>query len=219
LPEDALILGAFNSAHNITYQTLSLWAKIMHQLPDASLSILCNEGIGRENIRAAFRETGIEAGRVMFFSKEPYERYLARIASSDLALDTHPYNGHTTSSDILWAETPLVTLKGGSFASRVSESLLLAIGLPELVAKDETGYCGLVVDLARNGDKRHEIRRRLEFNRTMAPLFDTDRFTRHLERAYELMADRVRAGLPPDHIDVEPLPPRKAPFLKELPEI
>jgi predicted O-linked N-acetylglucosamine transferase (SPINDLY family) len=168
LPDERLILGSFNSAHKITYETMRLWAKIMRQLPDALLMVLCKEGIARDNIGAAFREAGSDPGQITFFSKEPYERYLTRIASVDLALDTHPYNGHTTSSDILWAATPLVTFRGGSFASRVSASLLEAIGVPELAASDESGYCDLVVALARDGDRRQEIRHRLETNRAIA---------------------------------------------------
>jgi predicted O-linked N-acetylglucosamine transferase (SPINDLY family) len=212
LPEDRLILASFNAAHKITGGTLDLWARIMRELPDAALLILCREGRVRDNIRAAFKAAGADPRQIIFFGKQAYEPYLTRIALVDLALDTHPYNGHTTSSDILWAGTPLVTFKGGSFAARVSESLLLAIGLPELVARDETDYCRLAVELARDSDRRQQIRQRLAANRTIAPLFDTDRFTRHLERAYQLMAERARNGLPPDHIDVDALPRRTTAF-------
>jgi predicted O-linked N-acetylglucosamine transferase (SPINDLY family) len=213
LPEDKLILGSFNAANKITRETLFLWAEIMQRLPDAVLLMLCKQGLARENVIAAFRQVGVSPERIIFFAKEAYERYLTRIALVDLALDTHPYNGHTTSSDILWAGTPLVTFRGGCFASRVSASLLHAIDVPELIADNEVAYGKLVVDLVHDRDRRERLRQRLERNRTITPLFDTDRFTRHLERGYELMAERARAGLAPDHIDVQPLPPRQAPFL------
>jgi predicted O-linked N-acetylglucosamine transferase (SPINDLY family) len=173
------------------------------------LTILCRDGTARQNIRSVFREENIDTARLLFFGNEPYERYLTRIALVDVALDTNPYNGHTTSSDILWAGTPLVTLRGSSFAARVSESLLGAIDLAELVARDETDYCDLAVELARDSARRQQIRARLQHNRDIKPLFDTDRFTRHLESAYQLMAERARNGLPPDHIDVASLPNRK----------
>jgi predicted O-linked N-acetylglucosamine transferase (SPINDLY family) len=106
-----------------------------------------------------------------------------------------------------------VTFKGRSFASRVSESLLNAIGLPDLVAEDPAGFADLAVALAGDPERLAEIRARLAANRVSAPLFDTERFTRHLERAYEMMIERARAGLAPDHIDVPALPPREGAFL------
>lgn len=72
----------------------------------------------------------------------------------------------------------------------------------------------LAVDLATNPERRAAIRSRLEGARLIAPLFDAERFARHLETAYEMMAERARAGLPPDHIDVPALPPRETPFFR-----
>jgi predicted O-linked N-acetylglucosamine transferase (SPINDLY family) len=206
LPEDKLLLGSFNASHKIVYRMIKLWARIMASLPDACLCLLCKNEDAQENIRSAFANLGIDPRRLIFSTGEPYERYLTRISLTDLALDIAPYNGHTTSSDILWAGTPLVTVKGTSFASRVSESLLWALGLPELVAANDDDYCALAVKLGEDASARAEYRQRIADNRLTAPLFDTERFTRHLERAYEQMADRARRGLPPDHIDIEPLP-------------
>jgi predicted O-linked N-acetylglucosamine transferase (SPINDLY family) len=202
LPEDRFVFGSFNAVHKITRATLRLWAEILRRVPDAVIYLLCNDPLARGKIADAFAYEGIDDGRLIFFANVAYEAYLGRITAVDLALDTHPYNGHTTTSDILWAGTPLVTFKGKSFASRVSESLLEAIGLPDLVAADAAGFCDLAVALAGNSARRAELRERITANRTTAPLFDTDRFIRHLERGYEMMMERARAGLPPDHIDV-----------------
>lgn len=212
MPDGKIILGSFNAAHKITDATLRSWAKILRRLPDAHLSILCRQGAARESIRSVFCEENIDTEKLLFFGHEPYARYLTRIALVDIALDINPCNGHTTSSDILWVGTPLVTFRGSSFAARVSESLLAAIDVPELVASDETDYCDLAVELAGDPDRLRQIRARLQYNRRIKPLFDTERFTRHLESAYQMMAERARNGLPPDHIDVPPLPGRTASF-------
>ncbi|MGR6432238.1 O-linked N-acetylglucosamine transferase, SPINDLY family protein [Rhizobium sp. PAMB 3174] len=213
LPNDRLVFGSFNSPAKITMTTLDLWADILRRVPDSVFCLLCRKGLPRENLAKVFASRGVAAERLIFFSGEAYDSYLSRIAAVDLALDAYPCNGHTTTSDILWAGTPLVTFKGGSFASRVSESLLTAVGLPDLVADDAAGFADLAVALAGDRERLAAVRARLAVSRVSAPLFDTERFARHLERAYEMMIERARAGLGPDHIDVPALPARGGTFL------
>ncbi|HZB91955.1 MAG TPA: hypothetical protein VE397_10965, partial [Stellaceae bacterium] len=110
----------------------------------------------------------------------------------------------TTASDALWAGLPVVTQIGDTFAGRVAASLLQAIGLPELITTSQQEYETLAISLARHPARLAEIRSELEKNRLTAPLFDTQRSTRHIERAYEAIYARYQAGLPPDHIDVPP---------------
>ncbi|MCO6186675.1 hypothetical protein [Rhizobium sp. L1K21] len=205
LPENKIILGSFNTPTKISPEVLRLWAAILKRIPDAVLNLLCSDATARQNIAAALAEEGVDPAQLLFFAGEPYLRFLARIAAVDIALDTFPYNGHTTTSDILWMGTPVVAMKGTHFAGRVSESLLAAIGAPELVATDADGYCDLAVRLASDAAMRETVRNRLASNRRLWPLFDTERFTRHLELGYEAMATRARQGLAPDHLDIEAL--------------
>jgi predicted O-linked N-acetylglucosamine transferase (SPINDLY family) len=128
--------------------------------------------------------------------------HLARLALADLFLDGLPYNAHTTASDALWAGVPLVTQKGSTFPGRVAASLLHAIGLPELVSEDERDFEVLAVKLARDTDMLHSVRRTLRRNRSAMPLFDTSRFTRQIESAYETMLVRSERGEPPAHFAV-----------------
>ncbi len=212
LPEGKVVLGSFNAPNKMAPEVIRVWADILNRLPGAVLNMLCSEAAARDNIRAAFADAGADLDRIVFFAGEAYRKFLARIEAVDIALDSFPCNGHTTSSDILWVGTPMVARKGSHFAGRVSESLLNAMGMPELIASNNDAYCDLVVNLAENPERRAGIRQQLQQNRTRMPLFDTERFTRHLERAYEMMAARSRQGLPPDHLDVEALPVRTAPF-------
>lgn len=212
LPEDAFIFGSFNKPAKITADVAGLWAEALHAVPGSVLWLLCQPGPARDNFTAHMETLGITADRIFFAPRADYEEHIARIQVADLALDTFPYSGHTTTSDCLWAGVPVVALKGTNFASRVSESLLTAIGLPELVAKDRAGFVELAARLASHPEERAAVRDRLAANRLMAPLFDTERFTRHLESAYETMVMRARAGREPAAFDVAPLPPRETPF-------
>ncbi len=94
----------------------------------------------------------------------------------------------------------------------MSESLLTALGLPDLVAENEDEVVERCAALANDRARLAEIRARIATNRSVAPLFDTLRFTRHLERAYEMIVERARKGLEPDHFDVPELPSPDGPF-------
>ena len=121
---------------------------------------------------------------------------------ADLMLDTRIYNGHATGSDALWAGVPVITLEGGHFASRVGSSMLHAVGLPELVAKDLSEYENLAIGLASSPAKRDGVRSRLAKNRTTSPLFDTHSFVRCLETAYKKMVFLYHEGRDPEDIEV-----------------
>ena len=109
-------------------------------------------------------------------------------------MDTLPYNAHTTASDALWAGLPVVTCLGRAFAGRVAGSLLNAVGLPELVTRSFEDYEALALQLATNPAVLSDVRAKLARNRTTAPLFDTDRFRRHVESAYIEMWERYQRG-------------------------
>ncbi|MBB4007146.1 O-linked N-acetylglucosamine transferase, SPINDLY family protein [Allorhizobium taibaishanense] len=219
LPQDAFVFASFNSPAKISPQTVDLWVRVLKAVPESLLWILASGPLLQENFATECVRLGIDRERVIFAEGADYPDHVSRVGLADLALDTFPYNGHTTTSDLLWGGLPVLTKRGQTFASRVSESLLTAIGLPDLVAEDEDDFVAKAVDFAAHPHKIAALKQRLAENRRIAPLFDTDRFTRHLERAYDMMAERSRAGLAPDHIDVPALPPRQTPFLAEsLPE-
>ncbi|OJU03458.1 MAG: hypothetical protein BGN83_00050 [Rhizobium sp. 63-7] len=212
LPEDRIVFASFNTHRKITAETGRLWSNILKQVEDSILWIMCSDPFAQENLVDYMQARGITRERIVFTASKPYAEHVARLQAADIGLDTFPCNGHTTTSDKLWAGLPVATKKGSNFASRVSESLLNALGVPELVAADDDDYVRLCVELARDHEKRAAIRQKIADNRFSAPLFDTERFTRHLEQAYEMMAERAKAGLEPDHIDVPALPPRTHPF-------
>jgi predicted O-linked N-acetylglucosamine transferase (SPINDLY family) len=133
------------------------------------------------------------------------EDYLARIRLADLFLDTLYYNAHATASDALWAGVPVLTCSGSTFASRVAGSLLEAVGLPELITSSLADYEALAVRLARNPALLSELRQKLARQRETFPLFNTERFTRHIEAAYTTMWERSQRGEPPQSFAVAPI--------------
>jgi len=140
---------------------------------------------------------GIAPNRLVFASKVKLEDHLARHRLADLFLDTLPCNAHTTASDALWAGLPVVSCAGTTFAGRVAGSLLHAVGLPELVTNTLEDYEALALKLATDATLLREIKERLAQNRLTKPLFNTDRFRRHIEAAYTTMWEIHQRGEEP----------------------
>jgi predicted O-linked N-acetylglucosamine transferase (SPINDLY family) len=176
--------------------------RILKQVPESLLWLL--EGLPQfaQNLRREAERQGVDGSRILFAPVMKLSPHLARLGSADLFLDGLPYNAHTTASDALWAGVPLVTLRGRAFPGRVAASLLYAVGLPELVAEDRQNFEALAVRLALDPDLLASMREKLARNRLAAPLFDTARFTRHIESAYETMLETWRRGEPPAHFAV-----------------
>ena len=127
---------------------------------------------------------------------------LARLGQADLFLDTLLINAHTGASDALWAGLPVLTCPQQAFPSRVAASVVCAAGLPDLACRDLAEYEEKAVELAVRPDRLRDMRRHLEGGHARLPLFDTARFARNLERAYETMWQRWLAGEAPRPFDV-----------------
>jgi predicted O-linked N-acetylglucosamine transferase (SPINDLY family) len=181
LPAEAFVFCAFNHNHKFTLELFSVWMRILKRTPNSVLWLLADNGSARDNLLRHAEEQGVEGKRLVFAPRVPPEEYLARFQLADLFLDTLPFNGGTTASDALWAGLPLLTCSGRSFASRMAGSLLLAIGLPELITTSLQEYEAKAVALAADREALGELRTRLAANRGSSPLFDTPRFTKALE--------------------------------------
>ncbi|MBS0500568.1 MAG: tetratricopeptide repeat protein [Burkholderiaceae bacterium] len=206
LPSGAFVFCCFNHHYKITREVFGLWMELLRQRPASVLWLLVPEGDARRNLRAAAAAHGVDAQRLVFAGRAPLPQHLARHACADLFLDTWPYNAHTTASDALWAGLPVLTCAGASFAARVGASLLQACGLPDLVTHDARAYVDQALQLSAEPERVQAFKRQLAQTRLAVPLFDTARFARHLERAFDLAWERHAQGLPPDHIRVPALP-------------
>ena len=187
LPEDAFVFCAFNTSYKIEPVIFDVWMRILAQLPGSVLWLLGKNQTIADNLKKAAEKRGVLPQRLHFSGKLPKDQHLARIRLADLALDTRIVGGAASTSDVLWAGVPVITMTGTHFASRMSTSILNAMGLPELIATDTDGYEALALALAQNPGRLAQFKTRIGENRQTAPLFDTPRFVQNLERAYEQM--------------------------------
>jgi protein O-GlcNAc transferase len=202
LPEDAFVFCNFNQPFKITRQMFAFWMDLLRERPNAVLWLLDDNRWATETLRKQVTAYGIAPERIIFGRRLPLPQHLARLRLADMALDCPPCGSHTTASDALWAGTPHLAARGNSFAARVSSSLLTAIGLSELIAGTMEDYQALVLRLSRDRSLISMARAKLAVNRLSAPLFDSRRFTRHLEAGYEAVWRRRLDGLPAGHIDI-----------------
>ena len=195
-----------NNSYKVLPQAFDVWMRVLQQVPGSVLWLLGETPIVQARLRAQAQARGVSPERLVFAQRLPYEQYLAQYRQADLFLDTLPFNAGTTASDALWAGLPVLSQVGNRFAGRMAASLLHAVGLHELVAQSESEYESLAVQLARDPQRLSGLRKRLDEQRMRCPLFDTERFTRHLESALQTMCERQRQGLPPASFDVPALP-------------
>lgn len=189
LPEQGFVFCCFNTAYKLLPDIFAAWMRILRAKPGSVLWLYLPNALVADNLRRAAAAHGVDPARLVFAGNRPLAEHLARYRLADLFVDSFPYTGHTTTSDSLWAGLPVLTLEGGTFASRVASSLLQAVGLPELITRSLPEYEALALRLANDPELLGGLRRRLADNRMTAPLFDSRRFTRHMEAAFTTMWD------------------------------
>lgn len=202
LPEAGVVFCSFNNVYKITPSEYDIWMRLLSQVEGSVLWLLGDNRWAEANLREEAAARGVDPGRLVFAARMKLPDHLARQSCADLFLDSFNCNAHTTASDALWAGLPVVTKLGESFAARVAGSLLHAVGLPELATETEAAYERVALGLAMDADRLAAIKAKLAENRSTTPLFDTELYARHIERAYELAHDRHVTGLQPDHIEV-----------------
>ncbi len=192
LPDDAFVFCSFNNTYKLNAPVFDVWMRLLANVPRSVLWILASDEGCRANLRREAAARGIDPNRLVFAGKMPIEQHLARHRLADLFLDTLPCNAHTTASDALWAGLPVLTCLGETFSGRVAASLLTAMGLPELIAGSLDEYERMALAMAQEPSRLESVRRKIAAGRETSPLFDTTRYTRNLERAYETMVDIMR---------------------------
>jgi protein O-GlcNAc transferase len=195
LPERGFVFCSFNQTFKLNAGMASIWARLLSATPGSVLWLLdFGSERARVNLHAFFEAKGVARERVIFAPRLAQEAHLARLQLADLALDTLPTGSHTTGSDALWAGVPMVTAVGALFAGRVGASLVHAVGLDDLIARDLEGYFQIALALASDPAWHAQIRKRLAQARNEAALFDSVRFTRDLERLYVAIVRREVEG-------------------------
>jgi protein O-GlcNAc transferase len=205
LPETGFVFCSFNNSYKITPRIFDVWMRLLREIAGSVLWLSGTNAAAVNNLRREAEIRGVRADRLIFAPRTKLnEDHLARQRLADLFLDTLPYNAHTAAYDALWAGLPVLTCIGNTFAGRVGASLLNSIGLPELVTNSLDEYETLALKLATDASYLQSIRHKLEKNRLSYPLFDTDRFRRHIEAAYTTMWEIWQRGESPRSFSVGP---------------
>jgi predicted O-linked N-acetylglucosamine transferase (SPINDLY family) len=183
-----ITFGSFNNFAKLSASNIALWARVLDAMPDATLLIktsgLQDPGL-QELVAERFRAAGIDRARLELTApNDSIEEHMRCYDRVDIALDSYPYHGTTTTMDALWMGVPVVTLRGDRHAARVSASILHTLGLDELVAGSAQEYAAIAQRLARDPDQLETLRRTLRERVRASPLMDGTRFTRELENAY-----------------------------------
>jgi predicted O-linked N-acetylglucosamine transferase (SPINDLY family) len=204
LPAAGFVFCCFNNTWKIAPPVFDVWMRLLKAVEGSALWLYRDNAHAEANLRKEAAARGIDPSRLVFAPPLPHGDHLARHRIADLFLDTLPYNAHTTASDALWAGLPVLTCQGEAFAGRVAASLLTAVGLSDLVTQSLDEYESLALSLATDAPLLTGFRQELERNRLEFPLFDSDRFCRHIERAYTTMWELWQRSEKPRSFSIAP---------------
>jgi len=189
LSANHVTFGSFNNLAKINDVVLDTWAAIVEEVPDSVLLLkargLRNDMV-KQRIAEAFAARGVDATtrvRLMGHERSALD-HLRMYNQVDIALDTFPYNGTTTTCEALWMGTPVVTFEGGWHAARVGTSILTHAGLSDLVAKNRQGYIERAVALGRDKAMLAASRLGLRERFARSAVMDPERLSRALENLY-----------------------------------
>ena len=185
LPENSFVFCSFNNTYKISKVEFEIWMRLLKKVEGSVLWLLKSNQWSETNLKKEAENFGINSSRLIFAHRVNTAEHLARHKFADLFLDTFNVNAHTTASDALWAGLPVVTKLGKSFVARVAASLLNSVGLQELITENNKDYEDLIFDLASKPQRLKKIRDKLILNRNICPLFNTEVYTKDLEKSYK----------------------------------
>ena len=186
---DSIVFGSFNNLPKINAQVIATWAEIMNQVEDSTL-FLKSRSFSDNNVcedyLSMFEQHGITRNRITLVGLiENDLEHMQCYNNIDIALDTFPYNGTTTTCEALWMGVPVICFSGDRHASRVSSSLLHAAGFSELIAEDRNGYIEKAVALAKAPERLQHYKTTIRDQMLHSPLCDANNFAKKIEDIYK----------------------------------
>jgi len=183
-----LTFGSFNAALKITEAACRRWGELLARVPRSRLLVAnIKSARKREAILRAIAAAGVDVARVTFTARVPLDQYLALHNSVDIALDSSPYGGGTTTLDAIYMGAPVAAATGDRSVSRSAAGVLRALGLDDWVAASIDGWVDMVVARAADRETLRTLRAELRPRLLASPLADMPRFVRDLEAAYRAM--------------------------------
>ena len=192
LKHGIITFGSFNQRKKLSDDCIRLWANVLKAVPNSRMLVKSIVGLGEPGLRHEFRQLfeqeGVSGERILIDSAiGAYEKHLEKYSGIDIALDTIPYNGTTTTCEALWMGVPVITLAGNQHVSRVGVSLLTNAGLSDLIAQSEDEFVNIAVNLAGNFDKLSAIRKALRDSIKPSRLFNAKAMAQDVSDALRSM--------------------------------
>jgi len=204
LKAGALTFGCLAPQYKITTEVLEVWSGILRKSPGSRLilkNVVLGKPAARDFVRDLFARFGVPPERVDLDGPAEHFTFLGRYDDIDVALDTFPYNGGTTTMEAVWQGVPVLTFTGDRWAARISTSLLMEADLADFVAADLEGYVARAIALAHDPDtpfRLGELRRSMRDRLRAASACDVRGFARNMESEYLKMTRKVGEPPPPD---------------------
>ena len=171
-----ITFGSFNNFNKINEDVIHVWANILNQVNGSKLILKSSIKKDLDNFKLIFEKLGVIKSVVFLPKSKSFEDHIKLYNQIDIALDTFPYNGVTTSFEALWMGVPVVTMKGYNFNSRCGESINKNLNMEQLIAKNEDDYVSKAVSLSTDRDKFLNIRKSIFLDAIDSPLFNKKRF-------------------------------------------
>ena len=186
-PSERVVFGSFNKSTKITDPCLDLWCRVLEAVPSASLLILDVSSNDKQALLKRIGQRNIDIARISTLERQTVEAYFRTINSVDIALDTLPYNGATTTLDTLWMGVPIAALRGERGIARGGYSILRSMNATELIAENPDEYVDLNVRLSTDQVWRKTLRATLRDRLRASPLMNAAAFVADLETGYRFM--------------------------------
>jgi len=186
-----ITFGSFNSFNKINLNVVEVWSKILKNVKNSKLILKSSKILNIDRLKELFKKNGVLESVSFFERNHSFEEHLDLYQNIDIALDTFPYNGVTTSFEAIWMNVPVLTMKGFNFNSRCGESINKNIGINYLIARDEREYIDKAIELSKDVEKLTSIRNKIFNELTSSSLFDKDKFSLEFFRSLETVYNQL----------------------------
>ena len=174
-----ITFASFNNFRKITPRVIKIWSEILKKIPNSKLLLKSSFPVDDSKLKKEFNKHGIDNSLIFQPKTENFKKHLKLYENVDIALDTFPYNGVTTSFEAIWMGVPVITMSGFNFNSRCGESINKNIGMKSLIAEDDKHYVDIAVNLGTNKNYLKNIRKKIFNVAPNSPLFNKEEFSKN----------------------------------------
>lgn len=182
LKNNYITFGCFNNLNKINKNIINIWSRILYQVPNSKIFLKNSQlsiNVNKDNILRTFKENNIKSERIIIESDSPRNILLSNYNNVDIALDTFPYNGGTTSFELSWMGVPLLTIKGDRFISKCGESINNNLNMFNWIANDEEDYIKKAILFSNDINELENVRKKLIIFSRNSSLFDMKKYTKN----------------------------------------